>query len=230
MLEIVNENLDDYKNVYILSDIHGNVKLFNNMLNKIELKKDDLLIIAGDSCDRGIATSSVYEKILDLIKNGFKIIHLMGNHEKMFYEYITFEENKKRWMLNGGEYTLKSYESLDKSIINKHLEFIENMPFMVNIGEYLIVHAGVNPFEKLEEQTEDEILWIRDKFICSQQRKIKKTIIFGHTPTENGKIFFYKNDIIGIDCGSYKNNRLGAIELKNKKEYYTTGSDGDAKI
>ena len=50
-IEYINEN--DYNRIFVVSDIHGYYNLFQKLLNKIDLKKDDLLIILGDSCDRG---------------------------------------------------------------------------------------------------------------------------------------------------------------------------------
>lgn len=50
-IEYINEN--NYNRIFVVSDIHGYYNLFEKLLNKIDLKKDDLLIILGDSCDRG---------------------------------------------------------------------------------------------------------------------------------------------------------------------------------
>ena len=39
--------------IYCMSDIHGRIDLFEKMLEKINLKKGDMLYIIGDSIDRG---------------------------------------------------------------------------------------------------------------------------------------------------------------------------------
>jgi len=209
-------NDKDYNKIYVLSDIHGNSKLFNEMLLKINLKKDDLLIIDGDSCDRGANSSKVYETVINLINDNNNVIHLKGNHEVMFYDYMVNNENYERWIRNGGNYTIDSYN--DKLLMDKHLEFINKMEYIIETDNYYIVHAGINPENSLENQIPRDLVWIRDEFINSDL-KLNKKIIFGHTITKDGKIKFLK-DKIAIDCGSYSNNVLGALELKTSTEYY----------
>ena len=53
-IEKINE--DDYERIFLTSDIHGHYSMFEELLDKIKLTKKDLLIILGDSCDRGSKT------------------------------------------------------------------------------------------------------------------------------------------------------------------------------
>lgn len=209
-----------FNNIYVFSDIHGYINLFNNLLKKINLKRDDLLIVAGDSCDRGEKSYAVYEKMINLQKKGYNLIHLLGNHEKMFYDYFLFGEGYKLWMLNHGEKTLKYYNN-HKILLNRHLDFIEKMPLLIETQNYILVHAGINPNKRLDEQEDRDLLWIREKFINKELKYVKKTVVFGHSVTSTGRIYFYPNNTIGIDCGSYLYHKLGALELKSKREFYT---------
>jgi len=215
-------NDKDYNKIYVISDIHGNLILLNKMLLKIDLKKDDLLIIDGDSCDRGENSSDVYEKVINLINDNYNVIHLKGNHEAMFYDFIVNNENYERWIRNGGNYTFDSYHS--KSLMDKHIKFISEMEYIIETDNYYIVHAGINPENSLENQIPRDLVWIRDEFINSEL-KLNKKIIFGHTINKDGKIKFLK-DKIAIDCGSYSNFVLGALELKTGFEYYVEDENG----
>ena len=223
MQEINNYQINEsnYDEIYVISDLHGDIELFSKMIEKLDLKKDELLIIAGDSCDRGAESASIYQKIIEMKEKGFNLIHLRGNHEKMFFDYMVFEEGYKLWMLNGGKQTLLSYENHNFDL-EKHLDLIDEMPHFVESDNYIIVHAGLNPAKRLSEQSEEDLLWIRERFIGAKLKYIDKTVVFGHTPTESGKICYYSNNTLGIDCGSYLHKRLGAFSLKDEQEYYVS--------
>lgn len=216
---LIEKDWGKYKRIFVLSDIHGNFELFNRMLKKIMINKEDLLIINGDSIDRGKDSNQIFDKINSLKNSGVEIIHLIGNHEDMLLNYL--KRKDVSWLFNGGYETIKSYEK-NKNIFIKHIEFIKSMPLALIIGKFLIVHAGIDPDKKLEEQERQDMLWIRDRFINVPIKHIDKTIIFGHSIRVNGYIEYFDNNTIGIDCGSYFNFRLGCIELKTMKEYYVS--------
>ena len=77
--------------------------------------------------------------------------------------------------------------------------------------KYLFVHAGINPNIPFQDQSELDMVYIRDKFIYSKHNLPQK-IIFGHTDFENPYI---ADDKICIDtgCGKYKNAHLTALVL-----------------
>lgn len=66
--------------IYAMSDIHGRLDLFEEMLKKIEFSKDDTLIICGDSVDCG-GGLSIIKKVKEMLDEGYDIVHLTGNHE-----------------------------------------------------------------------------------------------------------------------------------------------------
>ncbi|MGM0508885.1 MAG: metallophosphoesterase family protein [Fusobacteriota bacterium] len=215
----INIKESDYSRIFVVSDVHGYFCLLKKMLEEIDFKKEDLLVIAGDSCDRGPETDKIYDKYISLKKKGYNIIHLMGNHEDMCLDYILKNKNKMRWFLNGGKETLKAYENKEKKL-KEHINYIKKMPYILETDNYIIIHAGIDPELSLEKQSAWDILWIRDKFIEKTIKKINKEIIFGHTPIKSGEIKFYDNNTIGINCGVIRNETLGCIELKDRKEYY----------
>ena len=68
--------------IYVMSDIHGRIDLFTEMLNKINLQKNDKLYILGDSIDRG-GGLKVLLKIIELYEKGLCEL-IWGNHEYIF--------------------------------------------------------------------------------------------------------------------------------------------------
>lgn len=218
-MNIVKINENDYDKIYVLSDIHGYDQLLADMLKEINLQKNDLLIILGDSCDRGPNTKNVYKRIIQLKKENH-IIHIKGNHEVMLLDDLVNDMNHSLWMRNGGSKTLESYKN--SYVLSEHLRFIKKMPDAVESEHFYFVHAGIDPEEpSLEKQTERDLVWIREPFL-SQKLQTKKIVIFGHTINKSGTIHQESSKKISIDCGSYVNFTLGCIEIKSMKEYYVS--------
>ena len=67
--------------IYCISDIHGRIDLFEKMLDKIQLKKGDMLYVLGDCIDRG-GGIEVLVRIKQLHDEGLCTL-IKGNHEAM---------------------------------------------------------------------------------------------------------------------------------------------------
>lgn len=223
---------------YCISDIHGKYDLFIEMLKYIQFKDTDSLYILGDIFDKN---SNVYE-IYQYITAKDNIYMLKGNHEMMAEEAILY--NFSDWYLwfhkNGGNYTYNSFyrhydDFKDKyPVINREhftkkeiLAWVESLPIYKNITvnqqKFFLVHAGIDPHIALENQTNEDFLWIRDDFIYNETLFDNETIvIFGHTPTAymNGLNNYHVwvdnkyKDKIGIDGGCFqKEGRLNCLRL-----------------
>ena len=83
-IEKINES--DYNRIFVISDIHGQYDLFLKMIKKIGLKREDLMVIAGDICDRGEKSYEIYMKCMKMIKLGYNLKFILGNHEDMLLE------------------------------------------------------------------------------------------------------------------------------------------------
>lgn len=219
MLKILKIKENEYRNIYVISDIHAHGNLLENLLKKIKYSKKDLFIILGDSCDRGNELEKTYE-ILFKLKKESNLIHLLGNHEKMLEDYY-MGINTKIYLMkeNGGNGTKIILEN-NEELKDKILDFIYEMPHIIESENYIFVHAGIDKKLSLENQNEKYILWTRDRFWLDKSNKNNKIIVFGHKIQEYGNIKvdnFY--NYIGMDCGTYKFNRLGCYELKSQKIY-----------
>ena len=230
-IEKINE--DDYERIFLTSDIHGHYSMFEELLDKIKLTKKDLLIILGDSCDRGPKTYELYKKYYDLEKEGYNIKHLRGNHEDMLIKAMESGDND-HWYRNGGEKTQKTFynnsESKETLTFEEWLEregiksvkwfvdWLDRIPIMISGKKNLFVHAAFDTTKSEDEQEYRFLIWDRNDFWTNN--KTGKAIYFGHTPSKDGKIKHYVNDVHCIDTGSYKNGIIACVELKTGKEIY----------
>jgi serine/threonine protein phosphatase 1 len=94
--------------IFAVGDIHGCFVHLQDLLGKIPIGKNDILLFLGDYIDRGPDSYEVVETLCRLKKGSAKVICLKGNHEQMYLDYL---EGKDRdlFLSNGGRQTLRSY-------------------------------------------------------------------------------------------------------------------------
>src|SRR5690606_5276604 len=70
-----------------------------------------------------------------------------------------------------------------------HRAFLETLPSSHRIGEVLFAHAGLRPGVEVQDQTETDLIWIRDPFL-NFAGSFGPLVIHGHTaidaPTHYG--------------------------------------------
>lgn len=231
------------KRTLVISDIHGELKLFKELLQTTGYDSTkDQLILLGDYIDRGPNSKEVLDMVMKLKDEGAVV--LKGNHEDMMVRALVIGEERiwKNWInRNGGTDTLRSYgfaerdfkvedeEPFVKPIVHskeleRHLHFIQSLDTYLEWEDTIFVHAGVHPEKPIEETDPYELIWIRDVFhngYCGE-----KTVIFGHTPTKNlhkdkqgCSVFFGENRIIGIDGAAVYGGQLNCLQLPERIVY-----------
>ena len=230
------------RRMLVISDVHGELERFEELLEKVEYNpKEDQLILLGDYVDRGLNAKEVIEKVMRLKEAGALV--LKGNHEDMMIKALTTEEEKfwNHWVKrNGGDQTLHSYgfserdiavneeefirPQLHSEVLEQHLEFIKGLDHYIETDEYIFVHAGVQPITPVSETDAHTLMWIRNEFHNGYNGE--KTVVFGHTETkilhgdnENFDVYFGENRIIGIDGGAVYGGQLNCLELPSQKVY-----------
>jgi serine/threonine protein phosphatase 1 len=217
--------------LYIIGDIHGRSDLLDQIIEKINEDirefggKESLTITLGDYIDRGADSRGVIDR---LSRNPFptSYIALKGNHEVFFESFLRDGSDVSVWRRLGGFETLQSYgiplddlkaghgieeavKTLKASIPETHLAFLSSLKNSLSIDEYFFCHAGVRPGVPLDQQSERDLLWIRDEFLKSQQ-DFGKMVIHGHTPREWPEI---RPNRVNIDTGACATGRLTCLAI-----------------
>ena len=227
----INEN--DYNKIFVISDLHGQYDLFLKLLEKINLKREDLLVIMGDICDRGEKSYEIYMKCMKMMKLGYNLKFILGNHEDMLLEdlendYPLRYETEFSIYRNSKYFNKKSMEEWYEENFFKEIKWLvkwlKNCPLVISGNENIFVHAGLDLQTKLEKQERETILWTREEFWIDEESVLEeyrsKNIYFGHTPILNGRISKKTDRIKGIDCGAFFTHFLGCIEVKSQEEIY----------
>ena len=227
----INEN--DYNKIFVISDLHGQYDLFLKLLEKINLKREDLLVIMGDICDRGEKSYEIYMKCMKMMKLGYNLKFILGNHEDMLLEdlendYPLRYETEFSIYRNSKYFNKKSMEEWYEENFFKEIKWLvkwlKNCPLIISGNESIFVHAGLDLQTKLEKQERETVLWTREEFWIDEESVLEeyrsKNIYFGHTPNINGRISEKTDKIWDIDCGAFFTHFLGCVEVKSKEKIY----------
>lgn len=218
--------------IYAVGDIHGRSDLLQRMRDlvaaDIERSRPDeaRIVLLGDYVDRGPNTKGVLDLLTSEGAFPAPVVPLLGNHEAMMLEFLHRPESGETWRRFGGIETVHSYgidvasfrngaqlaatsERLRLSLPAEHLAFLRGLRLSHTAGRYFFCHAGVRPGIPLDQQREDDLLWIRDEFIGSDE-DFGAVVVHGHTPGEQPLV---RENAIGVDTGAYITGRLTCVAL-----------------
>lgn len=193
------------KRLFAIADIHGCFDQLKELVeNKIQLQKEDKLILLGDYIDRGDKSKEVVDFIIELQQKAFDVIPLMGNHEAMLIDAIKNDKDNSIWVLTGGNKTLDSFNiNSVKEIELKYIKFFSNLKYYYAFEEYLFVHAGFNDTITNPFTDYNSMLWeCKDSY--TNLLLTNKTIIHGHNPIKVSRCeerIHSNNRVINIDTG-----------------------------
>lgn len=213
------------RRVFVIGDIHGclteTVALVEHLFSEEGLAAEDLLAFVGDYVDRGPDSKGVIDYMMDLKGRNVQVAFLKGNHEDMLLNFLGFEGlGGDIYLANGGSEALASYGFTGNDVRSvsaeqmppEHIEFLQGLSRYLIVGDYVVVHAGLNPLRDLRMQLDEDIYWIRDEFVANVHY-YDKTIVFGHTPFQD--VLFDQPYKIGIDTGLVYGNLLSCLELNS---------------
>jgi serine/threonine protein phosphatase 1 len=221
--------------LYVIGDIHGRADLLDRMIARIardlEVRPmaNCLTVTVGDYIDRGPDSRGVLDR---LASNPFPtdFVALKGNHEALLATFLRDPSSADHWRRIGGLETLNSYgvdvgplmrgrnyeaaaAALLAAVPPAHAGFLASLRMSVTVGRYFLCHAGVRPGVALPQQSEDDLLWIRDEFLGSKT-DFGKIVVHGHTPTEEPELLPNR---INVDTGAFTTGRLTCAVLEGQQ-------------
>lgn len=236
--------------VYAVGDVHGRDDLLGELLKTIRAdasvtRRQNCLVFLGDYVDRGAQSKAVIARLLDLDFEGWDVVFLRGNHDQVVLDFLEDPMVYRVWRSFGAAATLLSYGVMPPKFDDpgamaqtrdafvaacppRHVEFLRNLKYFYECGDYIFVHAGLRPGLALERQSPDDMMWIRDEFLLSD-RDFGKVVVHGHTPTAEPVRRFNR---IGVDTGAYATSRLTAAVLEGADCTFlsTTGVNGSEVV
>lgn len=223
--------------VYAIGDVHGRF----DCLQQIEraIVRDNAarppvagaqVIFLGDYVDRGLASADVVERLSKPGFAGLPARYLIGNHEDALLRFLADPQSAASWLTWGGAATLASYgiaisqaptraqlvaaqQALKTALPATHLDFLMQLELMIELGDYLFVHAGIRPGVPIHRQRRADVLEIREPFL-SNTGPFPRRIVHGHTVTNDPEVLPHR---ISVDTGAYATGRLTAAVIEDDR-------------
>jgi serine/threonine protein phosphatase 1 len=227
--------LPDGRRIYAVGDIHGCAQLLAGIFDRID---DDvkrrpaskvIQVFLGDYIDRGPEPRQVIDLLIARQRDA-NVVLLKGNHEDCAIRFLSDPKTLTQWKNIGGLSTVASYgvaaadyraassqqaiaDALRQSMPATHLSFLHRLALSFTCGDFFFAHAGVRPGIALEKQSPQDLLWIRDDFLCHEE-SFGKVVVHGHTPSHEPVI---RPNRINIDTGAYATGRLTCLVLEGDR-------------
>ncbi len=224
--------LPDGLRIYAIGDVHGRVDLLQSLFTVIDADlgrskpERAIQVLLGDYVDRGPDSRAVLDLLIERNKT-HEMVCLKGNHEAIFLETLKDPTRLHDWRHYGGLLTLMSYGvtptvnpgpeeqvkligTFDRAVPAEHKAFLQGLPTSFTCGDFFFVHAGVRPGVALDQQREQDLLWIREEFLNSEEG-FGKYVVHGHTPVSSPDV---RPNRINIDTGAYATGNLTLLTIQ----------------
>ena len=134
----------------VVGDIHGCYDELIALLEKAELRTNDRVVSVGDLITKGPKS----REVLDLFMNDRRFTTVIGNHDLQL---------RRRW--SGEDVELKPAQKETSRELKPERDaynsYLNSLPFMIDLGSHLVVHAGLRPNVELHSQTTGDLTKIR---------------------------------------------------------------------
>lgn len=185
--------------VIAIGDIHGCAAALAAVVNAIDLRPSDTVVLLGDLIDRGIDSRGVLDQLVRL-RTRCKLVALVGNHEQMLLDARASRAAFRFWLECGGATTLDSYgDSGRLSLVpGEHVRFLETCVPYYETDDHIFVHAGYEPSLPLDRQDGQVLRWRSLHDGIPARHLSGKTAVVGHTPHDE---ILYAGHLICLDSG-----------------------------
>ena len=200
-----------------IGDIHGCDREFEDLLDKLDLRKDDRVVLLGDLINRGPDSDRVIRLARDRAT-----VALLGNHELRLINYRKTDDPSH----------LKKYDyDTMKQLSGKDWDYIESMPLTYEDKELrvVLVHGGFLPDRPWQRQPARVVTRIQvvgrdgephkrselpDAPHWSELWQGPPFVVYGHTPRPEVARTKWT---LGIDTGCVLGGSLTACILPEKQ-------------
>lgn len=193
----------------VIGDIHGCYDELVLLLEKADFAPDDRVVAVGDLIVKGRRN----REVLDLFSCDRRFSSVIGNHDLAI---LSFWRGQPLTLKRSQERTRAELEPTKE----KYLTYLASLPFMIDLGEFAVVHAGVRPGIDLWDQIPADLVELRTLGPDRTSRDGtpwfdvydgEKTILFGHWPSPLPR---RAKRAIGLDTGCVYGNSLSAYILE----------------
>ena len=196
----------------VVGDIHGCYDELMALLEKVDLGASDRVVSVGDLITKGPKS----REVLQLFMTDGRFSTVIGNHDLAL---------RRHW--NGEDINLKpaqkeAHKEL-KAGKDAYTNFLNRLPFMIDLDTHLVVHAGLRPNVELYSQTTGDLTRLRTLGPNRESEEGTpwyhvyygdKTVLFGHWPAPEPR---RGKKAIGLDTGCVYGYNLTAYIIETNE-------------
>jgi serine/threonine protein phosphatase 1 len=188
-------NTDNWKDVYLVGDVHGCINELETLLAKLNPSKSDLVVFVGDLVRKGPDSRAVVERV----RTSQNLLSVRGNNEQK--------------LIDGEKQILE---------LTPHQSYLASLPAIISFDQVLVTHGGVNPRRPLVDHELSDFLETRsipaengyDGPFWFEMHDTRPRVVFGHTPLDAPVV---TDSAIGLDTGCVYGGELTAYDYHNDR-------------
>lgn len=193
----------------VVGDIHGCYDELMDLLEKVGFGDEDRVVCVGDLVTKGPKD----REVLQLFMSDPRFRTVIGNHDLAL---------RRKW--HGEKIKLKAAQKAThkalKSEKETYLPFLNHLPFTIDLGSHLVVHAGLRPNVPLYSQTSEDMTLLRtlgkdresqDGTPWYEVYDGEQVVLFGHWPSSEPR---RGPKAIGLDTGCVYGYNLTAYIIE----------------
>ena len=193
----------------VVGDIHGCYDEVLELMDRVALSSDDRVVCVGDLIVKGWKN----REVLDLFSTDERFSSVIGNHDLAI---------RRHW--HGEPVPLKRSQKKTRDQLaadqDRYAAYLDSLPYVIDLGTHLVVHAGLRPGVPLNAQSQDDLTTLRTlgKDRTSRQGvpwyeayEGEKTVLFGHWPDSEPR---RARRAIGLDTGCVYGYQLTAYIIE----------------
>ena len=206
----------------VVGDIHGCYDELMALMEKVNLGERDRVVSVGDLITKGPKN----REVLEIFMTDPRFSTVIGNHDLQL---------RRKWY--GEDVELKpAQREVHRELKGEkdhYASFFNRLPFWIDLGTHLVVHAGLRPNVELYSQTTGDLTRLRTLGPDRESEEGtpwyhvyygEKTVLFGHWPAAEPR---RGKKAIGLDTGCVYGYHLTAyiieteefVNVKAKKAY-----------
>jgi len=196
----------------VIGDIHGCYDELKDLLALVKLRPDDSVIAVGDLIVKGPKNAEVLDRFI--ADDRFSAV--IGNHDRALRQYWRGEPQS---LTREQKATASQLESQRE----RYSDYLRSLPFTINLGSHLVVHAGVRPGVALRRQMVTDLTEIRTMGANPSSRRGlpwykvyrgRRIVVFGHWPSKAPRL---APRAIGLDTGCVYGGRLTGYIIESNQ-------------
>ena len=220
--------------LYVIGDVHGHLDQLKAAHDRIfrDGGRDATIAHVGDLIDRGPDSRGVVDHLMTGQARGKPWVVTRGNHDRFLPQYLLQPDwvdpglsSREHWTLHSGlgaPETLRSYgvdtalapdrmlAEAKRAVPAGHVTYLASLPLYVLHPLALVVHAGIRPGVDLQDQVEEDLVWIRQGFLNSPLDH-GPLVVHGHTAIRTATHY---GNRLNVDGGAAYGRPLCAVVIE----------------